>query len=149
MILMLFPDICVDTGLRPKQCSSCRLENQMCLMLLFIGFSSEVRVVVMWLRMFPPRTFDILSEILETLEVWESWPAVLEMCVLLYQLWPLLEFLEYYQPKALTCVLCLLVFPTQIADIPEMRVVGAEHMLIQSARWPCSSENAYWSMLLV
>ena len=115
---------------------------------IFMGFS-EVRVVVMWLRMFPPRTFDILSEILETLEVWESWPAVLEMCVLLYQLWPLLEFLEYYQPKALTCVLCLLVFPTQIADIPEMRVVGAEHMLIQSARWPCSSENAYWSMLLV
>ena len=35
---------------------------------IFMGFS-EVRVVVMWLRMFPPRTFDILSEILETLEV--------------------------------------------------------------------------------
>ena len=36
---------------------------------IFMGFSSEVRVVVMWLRMFPPRTSDILSEIVETMEV--------------------------------------------------------------------------------
>ena len=70
MILVLFPDVCAD---RPQAKAMLflvparRLENQMCLMLLFIGFSSEVRVVVMLLGKFSPRTFDILSEIVETL----------------------------------------------------------------------------------
>ena len=45
------------------------------------------------------------------------------MIVILYQLCPVLEFLDHYQPKALTCVLCVWVFHTQIADILEMHVV--------------------------
>ena len=67
MILVLFPDICAD---RPQAQAVLFLvparhpENQMCLMVIFIGFSSEVRVVV-----FSPRTFEIFSEIVETLKV--------------------------------------------------------------------------------